>query len=72
MNNETAKRFIGAAQRFKQEIKEVAKELDDEDFRMKMEELGDTVVTSTKSLIAIMEVLSCLFDEDEKESEVQQ
>ena len=66
MKDELAKRFIAAAQRFEREVKEAAKELDDEDYRTKMEELGDTVLRSTKSLVAIMEVLSRLFDEDDE------
>lgn len=66
MKDELAKRFIAAAQRFEREVKEAAKELDDEDYRTKMEGLGDTVFDSTRRLVAIMEVLSRLFDEDEK------
>ena len=66
MKDELAKRFIAAAQRFEREVKEAAKELDDEDYRGKMEDFGDTVFDSTKRLVAIMEVLSRLFDEDEK------
>ena len=66
MKDELAKRFIAAAQRFEREVKEAAKELADEDYRMKMESLGDTVFDSTKRLVAIMEVLSRLFDEDDE------
>lgn len=65
MKDELAKRFIAAAQQFEREVKEAAKELDEE-YRGKMEELGDTVVDSTRKLVAIMEVLSRLFDDDEK------
>lgn len=66
MKDELAKRFIAAAQRFEREVKEAAKEFDDEDYRTKMEELGDTVLRSTKDLVAIMDVLSRLFDEDDE------
>lgn len=66
MKDELAKRFIAAAQRFEREVKEAAKEFDDEDYRTKMEEFGDTVLRSTKDLVAFMDVLSRLFDEDDE------
>lgn len=66
MKDELAKRFIAAAQRFEREVKEAAKELDDENYRGKMEDFGDAVLDSTKKIVAIMEVLSRLFDEDDE------
>jgi hypothetical protein len=59
MKDELAKRFIAAAQQYEREVKEAAKELDEE-YRGKMEDLGDAVLDSTKKIVTIVNVLDAM------------